>query len=635
LYLQYKRHPNIQSKSRLDIANKYLTRSINKDTRDEVQNDIKTKGLWYVKRRLCNQNKIKVACDPEDLNEYFASISNVPVTLCPPVKPQSIVVNSHFEFRSISESDLIVAYKKLKNRLKTVPDITGLSPFMLERTIRAPIVTSTLLNLVNASLVNGSFPENLKKSISTPIPKVSNPKSCSDYRPVSSQPHISLLIEKCAHMQINNYFEQNNLFYKGQFGFRSGRSCEKAMLALIDCAYKEINKGNICMIVSLDLAKACDVIIREFLLSKLKWYGVDSKWYESYLSYRCQYVKNDKGKSSVKFTIRGCPQGSVQGPLIFNIYINDLPLVVKNCICILFADDTQLLIAGKPNQLPKLIRKLESDLKNVVKWMDENGMKLNVGKTQFIVLGNAYNLAKIGQVQINIDGTTITSQDTLKSLGLTVDSRLTWIEHINKLSRNLHLSARSLYPQRHLLTENQFIQVFNAVVFSKCNYMSLLWGAANKTNCNIIESRIRQAARVILRKRWCDPIKSEIHSCLKWLLPNELHTFHLMCFTYKTIHSQSICSYFGEVFKFVGDVHSHGTRNTKQLFVPNVRFNEYGKRSISYSASMKWNELPNEIKNAPSLNDFKIKLKSHILSNQYITLLLHFTVSYYHCFVTS
>jgi hypothetical protein len=293
------------------------------------------------------------------------------------------------------------------------------------------------------------------------------------------------------------------------------------------------------LIVSLDLAKAFDVIIREFLLKKLEWYGVDTKWYESYLSYRCQYVKSEKGKSSVKFTVRGCRQGSVQGPFIFNIYINDLPLVVKNCICILFADDTQLFIAGKPNQLPKLICKLEQDLQNVVKWMNENGMKLNVTKTQFIVLGNGHNLTKIGQIQINIEGTTINSQDTFKSLGLTVDSRLTWVDHINKLSRNLHLSARSLYPLRHLLTDNQFILVFNAGVISKCNYMSLLWGAANQTNCNVIDRRIRQAARVILGKRWCDPVKSDIHSCLKWFFPHELHTFHLMCFTYKIIHSQT------------------------------------------------------------------------------------------------
>jgi hypothetical protein len=154
--------------------------------------------------------------------------------------------------------------------------------------------------------------------------------------------------------------------------------------------------------------------------------------------------KGKDGKSSVKFTLRGCPQGSVLGPLIFKIYINDLPLVVRYCICILFADDTQLFIAGKPNQLNTLIHKLEDDLRIVTLWMKDNGMKLNVSKTQVILLGNAHNVAKIGPINIQIDGTIITSSDTLKSVGLTIDSRLSWVDHINKLSRSYHLSARSL-----------------------------------------------------------------------------------------------------------------------------------------------------------------------------------------------
>jgi hypothetical protein len=184
--------------------------------------------------------------------------------------------------------------------------------------------------------------------------------------------------------------------------------------------------------------------------------------------------KGENSNSKVKFTIRGCPQGSVQGSLIFNIYINDLPLVVKHCICILFADDTQLFITGKPNQLNNLLRKLESDLSRIIAWMNTNGMKLNINKTQFIVLENGNNLAKIGQVQLKIDGVTILSQETIKSLGLTVDLKLSWNSHINKLSRSFHLSARSLYPLRSLLTDSQFIQLFRACVICRCNYMSLI-----------------------------------------------------------------------------------------------------------------------------------------------------------------
>jgi hypothetical protein len=118
-----------------------------------------------------------------------------------------------------------------------------------------------------------------------------------------------------------------------------------------------------------------------------------------------------------------------------------------------------------------------------------------------------------------------------------------------------------------------------------------------------------------MRKSWQDPISSDIHSILIWLLPHELYLFFLMCFTYQTIHAHKP-TYFSDVFKYVGDEYTHETRSRKSLFVPNSRTSEYGKRSISYSASIKWNELPDEIKNAPSLNNFKIKLKSYIFSKR-------------------
>jgi hypothetical protein len=142
--------------------------------------------------------------------------------------------------------------------------------------------------------------------------------------------------------------------------------------------------------------------------------------------------------------------------------------------------------------------------------MKENRMKLNVTKTQFISLGNCHHIRKLGQLKIEIDGNAILSQETLKSLGLTIDSRLSWSEHINRLSRSYHLSAHSMYPLRSLLTDQQFLQIFSACVASKCNYITLLWGNANRKNCKVIERKIRQPARIILRKSWQDPISSDI-----------------------------------------------------------------------------------------------------------------------------
>jgi hypothetical protein len=616
LYIQSKSDPhNPQTLKRLAIANKHLTKAIYSDTKSSVQTEIRVKGLWHVKKKFCDSPKPIVPFDTDLLNDYYVSICNDPIPTHSISQPNTLLINCSFSLKCITENELIIAYKKLRNRGKTSTDVTGLSPFMLQKTIRAPMVTATLLNIINGSFTNGEFPNCLKMSSVTPIPKVPSPKTPADFRPISSQPFLSLLLEKCAYNQIYRYFEENNLFHRGQFGFRKNQSCEKAMMALIECAYKEINAGNICVIVSLDLAKAFDTIVREFLISKLEWYGVNPDWFKSYLEYRCQYVQGKDGRSSIKFTLRGCPQGSVLGPLIFNIYINDLPLVVRFCICILFADDTQLFIAGKPNQLKSIIRKLEEDLRRINTWMNDNGMKLNVLKTQVVVLGNAHNVAKIGTITLQIDDTTVTSQETLKSLGLTIDAKLSWLDHINKLSRSFHLSARSLYPLRSLLTDEQFRSIFNACVLSKCMYMSVLWGAATNNSLKIIERRIRQAARILLNKKWQDPIRADIYSTLKWFLPKDFYTYNLLCFVYHTIHNPNSNCYFLNQLRLSSDVHSHETRKAKHIYIPNVRGNVYGRRSISQSGAARWNALPDHITNSPSLNIFRSRLKQYLLTN--------------------
>jgi hypothetical protein len=141
LYVQFRKQPNIQLKKRLDIANKYLSRAINQDTKSVIRNEIKVNGLWYIKKKYCDKRHARVVCDTEALSDYFASISNEPHTQLMPQKPSSLNVISSFRFRPISESELVSVYKKLKNRLKTSSDSTGISPFMLARTILAPNVT--------------------------------------------------------------------------------------------------------------------------------------------------------------------------------------------------------------------------------------------------------------------------------------------------------------------------------------------------------------------------------------------------------------------------------------------------------------------------------------------------------------
>lgn len=404
------------------------------------------------------------------------------------------------------------------------------------------------------------------------------------------------------------------MFYKGQFGFRTKHSCESAMLAVTESIYENINKGQICILVALDLSRAFDLIVRDFLFEKLKWYGIDPKWFRSYLSYRAQVVKDSNWKmSAVRFTVHGCPQGSVMGSLIFCIYINALPLVVRHCLLVLFADDSQLCKSGDVSRLTDMVTQLQLDLTAVIHWMKCNGMKLNLQKTQMIIMGSAANLAKVGQLTIEVEGVQIFSQDQIKSLGLTIDSKLSWYNHINMLSRKFHFVARSIYPLKPLMSQKNLILIFNACLISLFNYMIIIWGSSCSKNLKIIEKGVRRVARFILGKSRYDPIRVMIKDNLKWFLPKQNYYYKSLCFLHSLQNNH--IPFFQDFIKKSMNFHKYSTRNCLNLrgnFCPKNRISE---RSIHFHPVIAWNKLPEELKNCVDDNVFKTKLRTHILLN--------------------
>lgn len=578
-----------------------------------MNREIEQTGIWAVRKKLYKTQSSVCDIDCDTLNDHYCAVSNEPVVSSVPIKPHQINLSSKFNFQIIDTPNFKKLYNKLKNRSKKSPDFTGFCPQMLNLTIGCPNVFSALKKLVNFSFQKSEFPTQLKTSIITPVPKTKEAKDPVHFRPVAVQPFLSLLIEKCAHDQVMTYLNDNNILYPGQFGFRTGHSCETAIAALTEHIYKYIDKGNICILLALDLSKAFDVMVREFLLEKLRWYGFETEWFESYFAYRCQVVKGKNGKlSKVKFTVRGTPQGSIMGPICFSLYINDLPLVIQNCIAILYADDTQLLIGGPPNKLSQMIEKVKTDITSVLTWMDTNGMKLNIGKTQLIVLGNSHNVSKIGQISMDMNGVTILSQDSIKSLGITIDSKLSWYKHINELSRNYHFVAKSLYPLKPVLSQQNYLKVINACLISLVNYMVLIWGSASNQNLKIIEKCMRKNARNILNESRSVPIKNNIHSKLNWLLPNENYVYRSACFVFQLTHNS--LPYFDQFFTKGCDIHEHNTRK-KDLFQLHTPKSKYGERCLHFRAVNAWNKLPQSITQSDSPFTFKRKLKAYIISN--------------------
>jgi len=188
---------------------------------------------------------------------------------------------------------------------------------MLTYTISCPSVYEELIDIINDSFSKHEFPNLFKTSIVHPIPKTKNPSDVKQFRPISIQCNLSKNFEKLVHEQLYEYLHQNNIIYGGQFGFRKGHSTSHALVAITDFIYSDLNTGKFGIIVTLDLSKAFDKVVKEILIEKLAWYGIDNRWFKSYLEKRLQKVKLGNKTSSTQNTLLGVPQGSILGPLLF------------------------------------------------------------------------------------------------------------------------------------------------------------------------------------------------------------------------------------------------------------------------------------------------------------------------------
>ena len=225
------------------------------------------------------------------------------------------------------------------------------------------------------------FPNQLKMANVIPLYKSEDPMLFNHYRPVSLLCVLSKVFEKIMYTRLLDFFEKFKIIHDNQFGFRKGRSTHMALMILMDKIAKSLENGELVIGVFLDFSKAFDTVNHDVLLQKLQHYGIRGsalKWFQSYLSDRCQYVTYNGQESSKKAINCGVPQGSILGPLLFIIYINDLSNVCNHMMSLLFADDTNLFVSGK--DVIKLQQEVEMDLNKISEWLKINKLSLNIKK---------------------------------------------------------------------------------------------------------------------------------------------------------------------------------------------------------------------------------------------------------------
>ena len=449
--------------------------------------------------------------------------------------------------------------------------------------------------IFNLSLDTGVFPRKMKIAIIIPVFKKEDKQDCNNYRPISLLPNISKIFEKVIKNRLSKFLEENNCLFSKQFGFRNKHSTTHALIDLTETIRKALDDNEFACGVFLDLKKVFDTVKHDVLLKKIEHYGVRGhalKWFTSNLSERKQYTSVNNINSHINDLSYGVPQGSVLGPLLFLIYINDLNSAVKFSYIRYFADDRNILY--RHMSLRKINQRINFDLKNIVEWLRANKIALNTNKTE-IVLFRTPRKRITRKINFRISGQKIELKSSVKYLGLVIDEFLNWKTQYTILRTKLERSIGLLAKLRYFVSANLLRTVYYAIFDSYLLYRCHVWGQNKNGSTNEISALQDKALRVISfknRNTTAGPLYKE---------KKVIKFFNLIMFyncLYVAEHlNQNLPSSFGGYFTYMVDRHNHNTRGAvkKLIDVPHSRTNFYGAQSITAKSAKDWNSLQNQV----------------------------------------
>lgn len=614
LHMYYNRYKNKFRALIRDAKDSYYKNKI-----DKVKND--SKKIWELvneavnnyKRKNCEINALEVngqvVSTSEDplscanaFNEYFANVGLNMAGRLPSPSPGLIDdgvggESIGFEFTSVDEAGISEVIGQLRGG--SGPGWDGIGVRVLQD-IKSHIA-KPLAYLINLSLGTGVFPQCMKLSIVRPLYKNKDHKVMSNYRPISLLSNISKITEKIVKKQLVSYLESNNILSERQFGFRKGMSTHDAIDLVTSEIYANLDGGKKSLSVFLDLAKAFDTVSHSLLINKLERLGLGGTalaWFKCYLGNRMQKVKlNNTLSSPVPCPAFGVPQGTVLGPVLFLVFMNDLSTletIIDGRIC-MFADDTALLFHS--SSWSECHEKAARGLRMVKRWLDNNLLTLNVEKTRCI----AYSLYENGQppqqLHLKLHNFTCDSRPSsgctcsviervsnMRYLGVQFDQHINWKSHIDLLSKRVRQLSYYFYRLKNIVNNNLLKIIYFSLVQSVLTYGILAWGGAYPTLLRPACIAQNNVLRSMLGRRRYDSA-SAMYNQLSLLTLRDLFILN----TLKTVNISKD--------KFEPVSHGLGTRGETgaRLNVPR-RNTTQGMRHWSVLGPRLYNLLPHRVK---------------------------------------
>lgn len=576
------------------------------DQRFIQKNSKDKKKIWNIinsklGKNLKTQNKISYLVDEnnakvteakniaETMNTFFTNVGKnlansiqQPINsslILPPMNSQSIFIN----FTDKEEVTKVINQLKIKKG-----GVDGIHSKVLIALV--DFISQPLTHILNQCIAHSVWPNCLKKAEVIPIHKANEKFSPSNYRPISLISNIAKIFEKIISNRILNFVHKHKLLSKKQFGFLKKIGTSDALNFLTNLLYDKLDKSTPIAVTFLDLAKAFDTVDHSILINKLFNYGIRGcalELIKDYLNNRYQCVKINGVVSGYQLINTGVPQGTILGPLLFILYINDLLSQLPNETIISFADDTAVIAIEKSWSLVK--QKMNQNLNIISNWLKCNKLSLNINKTEVITFGNYSNSVPL-TFTISINEQIINRVEYTKYLGIIIDYRLTWEKHIEKIINKTKYLIFILYKLTNIMSYESLMMIYYAFFHSAVNYGSIAWGGAYNNNLQILQRMQNRLLKIIEKNKFIT-LKTTPNLIQNFEINSLLHHYDKLSTEYSLSNSV--------------------TRN-KSLTLPK-RYKTVSSKNSYVKAMVLFNALPKELKAIKSVSIRKKKIKKWIL----------------------